>query len=541
LARVIYACENWDGVSCLGNEWFYQYDGAGNLLRFDKWNTTTNMVETVRYIYNSANQIKCVDADSSGACDNGEFEYVYDAYGNLINDGASTYTYDTAMRLKQVMIWGDTTTYAYNGDGDRVAQTANGVQTNYIIDTATPLTMVLAETTGGNTIRYWHGLDVIGQSDGVSSEYFGYDGLGSVRQLADISSSVQLAQTFDPYGNGFSKSGSAMTRLGYSGEQTDQNGFVFLRARYYNPASGRFLNIDPSRMERNPYQYAMGNPILFTDATGKLACQYGIFLTEDSFACGQQITQSYDGVDALIQLFLNLALDKYNSRVSRTGVPIMITGDSAKDRLNWILTLTSVRIGTVRGIQQGTDAVMIGEQGLSSDFIDDPKNPDYQQLSRHFMQGVRFGFAPYYLAGLASANDGELAIKLMLGHEISGGEEFWTATDEDVELFRQALACDYYGSLSGGWKSRNDLLAQILNKHFPSRLAPPSSYVNQPQIPGTDADLRTFLKGYRFGKAVQSGRDSLDGKSGPVIVTRQQAASWLQANIQDRTWPDIGQ
>lgn len=86
-------------------------------------------------------------------CDGSEFRYQYDAYGNLINDGVSQYTYDAAMRLKQVTIWGDTTTYAYNGDGDRIAQTVDGVTTAYVIDTATPLTMVLAETTNDYYIK----------------------------------------------------------------------------------------------------------------------------------------------------------------------------------------------------------------------------------------------------------------------------------------------------------------------------------------------------------------------------------------------------
>jgi hypothetical protein len=74
-----------------------------------------------------------------------------------------------------------TTTYAYSGDGDRVSQTLAGVTTSYVIDTATPLTMVLAETIGSETIYYLHGLDLVAQHDGGSTEYFGYDGLGSVR------------------------------------------------------------------------------------------------------------------------------------------------------------------------------------------------------------------------------------------------------------------------------------------------------------------------------------------------------------------------
>jgi RHS repeat-associated protein len=172
------------------------------------------------------------------------------------------------MRLTQVTIWGDTTIYAYNGDGDRISQTVNGVTTTYVIDTATPLTMVLAETTNGNTIRYWHGLDVIGQSDGITTEYFGYDGLGSVRQLNDAGGSVGLAQTFDPYGNTYSRTGTQSTNFGYTGEYQDENGLLFLRARYYAASMGRFVNTDPSRQERNPYQYAMGNPILFTDPSG---------------------------------------------------------------------------------------------------------------------------------------------------------------------------------------------------------------------------------------------------------------------------------
>ncbi|MBN1429228.1 MAG: hypothetical protein JXB07_12710 [Anaerolineae bacterium] len=84
--------------------------------------------------------------------------------------------------------------------------------------------MVLAETTGTETAHYRHALDTLAQSDGTSVEYFGYDGLGSVRQLADASGSVTLAQTFDAYGNSYAKVDSAQSMLGYTGEQTDGNG-----------------------------------------------------------------------------------------------------------------------------------------------------------------------------------------------------------------------------------------------------------------------------------------------------------------------------
>jgi hypothetical protein len=268
----------------------------------------------------------------------------------------------------------------------------------------------------------------------------------------------------------------------------------------------------------------MGNPILFIDPSGRLACQYGMFLVEDSFACGQQIAQSYKGIDALIQLFLNPALDKYNDGVlkDRARNPIMITGDSARDRLGWIITLTSNRFGTIRGGLQGNDSVMIGQQGLLSDFV---IGSDDQQLSKHFMQGVRFGY-PLYLLGITGVFDGEEAIRLMISHELDTGMlGEGGVTDNDVKWFRAALACDYSGRLGGGWESRNQWLHEIFRAH------------NTPSTGGrSEQDLRMWLKGYRFGKAVDTGRDSLDGKTGQAIVTRQQAVMWLQANIQDRTW-----
>ena len=67
-----------------------------------------------------------------------------------------------------------------------------GVTANDELDTATPLTMVLAEQTGTETITYLHGLDLVAQSDGTTTEYFAYDGLGSVRQVADETGSPLL-------------------------------------------------------------------------------------------------------------------------------------------------------------------------------------------------------------------------------------------------------------------------------------------------------------------------------------------------------------
>ncbi len=138
------------------------------------------------------------------------------------------------------------------------------------------LTMVLAETTGTQpTIRYLHGLDLVAQSDGVSTEYFAYDGLGSVRQILNSAGSPLLTQTFDPYGNPYASTGVNESNWGYTGEYQDSNGLVFLRARYYNPAQGRFFQLDSWKgtsnqpQTLNPFVYTGNNPINYVDPSGQ--------------------------------------------------------------------------------------------------------------------------------------------------------------------------------------------------------------------------------------------------------------------------------
>jgi hypothetical protein len=97
-----------------------------------------------------------------------------------------------------------------------------------LLDTALPLTMVLSETTGSSTIHYLHGLGLVAESDGTSTDYFLQDGLGSVRQLTDDSASARLTQTFDPYGNQYATAGTAQSAFGYTGEMQDANGLLYL-------------------------------------------------------------------------------------------------------------------------------------------------------------------------------------------------------------------------------------------------------------------------------------------------------------------------
>lgn len=166
--------------------------------------------------------------------------YTYDNNDNLLSDGQRTFTYDSENRLASVVEGGTTTSFSYNGDGDRYAQTIGGTTTDYVLDPV-GLAQVLVETAGGQSNFYVPGL---AQYDGSNWQYFAADRLGSTRQLVDPTGAVLVSQTFDPFGNVLEQSGGGQSIFGYTGEQTDPTDLVFLRARYYDPGVGRFLTAD---------------------------------------------------------------------------------------------------------------------------------------------------------------------------------------------------------------------------------------------------------------------------------------------------------
>jgi RHS repeat-associated protein len=101
--------------------------------------------------------------------------------------------------------------------------------------------------------------------------------VSSVRQLADESGAVTLAQAYEPYGSPAALAGTASSMYGFTGEQQDATGLVYLRARYYYPITGRFVQADDivpnPRMpaDWNRYLYARGNPIAHIDPSGHTA------------------------------------------------------------------------------------------------------------------------------------------------------------------------------------------------------------------------------------------------------------------------------
>lgn len=224
-------------------------------------------IDIIPSTYDAANRLVSVNA----------VNYTWDNNGNLLSDGEYTYTYDHANRLKTVTDGVNTRSYSYNGLGDRVSETVNEVTTDYVLDLAGGLTQVLAEGTNS----YLNGnARIMQENSSEEKEYFLGDALGSVRMLTDEEGEITLLRSYEPYGEVLSSQGTGDTSYAFTGEQYDpQTGLVYLRARYYSTASGRFMSRDTwtgdegMPMSYNVWLYGYGNPVRYSDPSGNYFCE----------------------------------------------------------------------------------------------------------------------------------------------------------------------------------------------------------------------------------------------------------------------------
>ena len=141
--------------------------------------------------------------------------------------------------------------FVYNGDGQRVQKQDSGGTTNHVWDGQN----ILLETDGSNIIQVLYSLNpaaygiLISQVRGGSTSWYLFDGLGSTVQLTDNTGTYTDGYTYDSLGNILVTSGSTSNsyryigQVGYYYDITSDN--YYIRARTYDPMTGRFLSRDP--------------------------------------------------------------------------------------------------------------------------------------------------------------------------------------------------------------------------------------------------------------------------------------------------------
>ena len=205
----------------------------------------------------------------------------YDSSGDTISTGGNTYAYNSWLKLTSMN--GGQVALTYNGLGQLVSKSANGITTQYLIDDLSPAgyPQVVEEIVGGQVARkYTYGLERISElqmvNNAPTASFYQYDGRGTVRMLTNSAGAVTDTYEYDAFGNLLSQTGSTPNNYLYRGEQWDPDlSLYYLRARYYNPVTGRFMTQDPYAGETHQpaslhrYRYANGNPVNYIDPSGR--------------------------------------------------------------------------------------------------------------------------------------------------------------------------------------------------------------------------------------------------------------------------------
>ncbi len=266
--------EQIDAPGVANDETFtYGYDDVGNRTSLDR----NGVLVTYGY---DANDRLLTESSSLQTITS-----TYDASGNLKTrtDGGDvdTYIWDADHRLLSADVQIGATpglvTYTYDADGVRTSKTVGGITTTFLTDKNRERAEVLIETTGATTTTYTYGHQLISQTrSGEAPRFRLTDGQLSTRQLTTEAGTVSDHYVFDAFGVLLESDGTTPNLYLYDGQQLDPNvGFYYLRARYYDQASGRFISTDPAEgsatdpVSLHRYLYANADPVRYADPSGE--------------------------------------------------------------------------------------------------------------------------------------------------------------------------------------------------------------------------------------------------------------------------------
>ncbi|MFI0793274.1 RHS repeat domain-containing protein [Micromonospora rubida] len=233
---------------------------------------------TAGYTYPAAGAAQphtLTSVQTTGPGGNRTDSYGYDADGNTtsrtVNGSAQTLAWDAEGHVSTITENGNTTSFVYDADGNRLLRRDATGTTLYLGHTE-----VHQPTTGAVTATRYYGYQgqpVAMRKDGkVSWLVSDHHGTGEI--AVDSVTMAVTRRLLTPYGTARGGTGTWPGQRGFVGGNIDPGtGLTHLGAREYDPATGRFISIDPiidvdDPQQMHGYAYSSNNPTSFSDADG---------------------------------------------------------------------------------------------------------------------------------------------------------------------------------------------------------------------------------------------------------------------------------
>ena len=245
----------------------YAYDKAGNRIR------KTDAQGETRYLYNEKNQL----VEEESPADRKQFSY--DRQGGIIEEknaaGIRLFSYNSRRQQTRVETeTGSVQENRYDAEGLRFELLENGRRTSFVYHDGE---LLQEEGREEQKTSYHLGAGMEAFRRGQELSYYHRDEQLSTVFVTDGHRNVQNSYQYDAFGIPLETTEQLNNRIRYTGQQYDElTEQYYLRARYYNPVAGRFMQEDVYQGDGlNLYAYCGNNPVVYYDPSGYASTSTG--------------------------------------------------------------------------------------------------------------------------------------------------------------------------------------------------------------------------------------------------------------------------